>query len=251
MKRKAMSYLLFAIGAVLLILGAVFYTADSISLSDPAFYVICAGLACVVAGAIVLMETFSPRASKIGTRQLVMAGLFAALSYVGFQFFRVDIPIGAEGKTAVHLGNAFVVLSAMFLGGGIGGLSGAVGLTLADLTSGYVTSMPKTFLIKFVIGAIAGTLAQRVFKPDAAQDPRTRLKSSALTAGIALAANVVLDPILGYLYKRFLFGIPQDAAATLAKIGSLATLVNAVISFFVVMAVYNALYPALKKNHLL
>ena len=84
--------------------------------------------------------------------QLTQCALIAALAYVGFQFLRIDIPVGTE-RTAIHLGNTFVVLGALLLGGW-GGFAGALGLTMADLTSGYLTSAPKTFLLKLVIGLI-------------------------------------------------------------------------------------------------
>ena len=48
------------------------------------------------------------------TKKLAQAALLAALAYVGFQFFRIDIPVGTE-RTAFHFGNAFVVLAALLL----------------------------------------------------------------------------------------------------------------------------------------
>ena len=48
-------------------------------------------------------------------KKLALAALFAALSYIGFQVFRFDIPVGTE-KTAFHLGNTFVALGALFIG---------------------------------------------------------------------------------------------------------------------------------------
>ena len=80
------------------------------------------------------------------TIQLAQTALMAALCYIGFQFLRIDIPIGGD-KTAIHLGNAFCVLGALLLGGLKGGLAGAVGMTIADLTSGYADSAPRTFFI--------------------------------------------------------------------------------------------------------
>ena len=53
-------------------------------------------------------------------RRIAFAALFAALSYIGFQYFRFDLTVGSE-KTAFHLGNTFVVLAALFLGGMTGG----------------------------------------------------------------------------------------------------------------------------------
>ena len=77
--------------------------------------------------------------------KLTQCALIAALAYVGFQFLRIDIPVGTE-RTAIHLGNTFVVIGALLLGSW-GGFAGARGLTMADLTSGYITSAPKTFLL--------------------------------------------------------------------------------------------------------
>ena len=96
-----------------------------------------------------------PEIRKTDVRTLAQASVFAALCYIGFALFKIDIPVGAE-KTAFHLGNVFCVLAALFLGGLWGGMAGAVGMTIADLTSGYVTSAPKTFLLKLGIGLIVG-----------------------------------------------------------------------------------------------
>ena len=95
------------------------------------------------------------------TIQLAQTALMAALCYIGFQFLRIDIPIGGD-KTAIHLGNAFCVLGALLLGGLKGGLAGAVGMTIADLTSGYADSAPRTFFMKLMIGLIVGLVAHHV-----------------------------------------------------------------------------------------
>ena len=95
-------------------------------------------------------------------RKMVMAALFAALCYIGFTYFKIDIPVGTE-KTAFHLGNVFCVLAALLIGGFWGGMAGAVGMTIADLTTAYVTSAPKTFVLKLCIGLIVGLVAHKVF----------------------------------------------------------------------------------------
>lgn len=96
--------------------------------------------------------------------RLAQAGLLAALCYIGFAFLKFDIPVpGSLEKTAVHFGNVFCVLAALLLGGYWGGLAGAVGMTIADLTTAYVTSAPKTFLLKLCIGLIVGLVAHKIF----------------------------------------------------------------------------------------
>ena len=183
-------------------------------------------------------------------RKLAQSALFAALAYIGFQFFRIDIPVGGD-KTAFHLGNTFVVLGALFLGNPWGGLAGAAGLTIADLTSGYATSAPKTFFLKLMIGLIAGLVAPKVFHLDQETDGKKRLWITLLSSVCALGFNVVADPLVGYFYKQYILGQPQDIAKALAKISAVTTFVNAVASTVCAVVFYNALYPALKRSHLL
>ena len=185
------------------------------------------------------------------TLTLAMAALFAALCYIGFSYFRIDIPVGTE-KTAFHMGNVFCVLAALFIGGFWGGMSGAVGMTIADLTTGYVTSAPKTFLLKLCIGLVAGLLAHKVFHISRDEERKVPLSvATVLSCTAGMAFNVVADPIVGYFYKTYILGVPQEAAAIWAKMGAVTTLVNAVVAVIVASIFYLALRPALKHAKLL
>ena len=180
------------------------------------------------------------------TLMLTQCALIAALAYIGFQFLRIDIPVGTE-RTAIHLGNTFVVLGALLLGGW-GGFAGALGLTMADLTSGYLTSAPKTFLLKLVIGLIATLVSRKLFHIEKEPGVTAQAKIALLSSAAALGVNVFLDPLFGYFYKAYIFGIPQDLSAALAKIGSATTLVNAVASTLLVFVLWPSLYTALAKT---
>lgn len=180
-------------------------------------------------------------------KKLALAALFAALSYIGFQVFRFDIPVGTE-KTAFHLGNTFVALGALFIGGAMGGAAGAVGLTIADLTSGYATSAPKTFILKLFIGLIVGFIAHRGFKINEISEKRKLLFATVLSATGGLLFNIVADPLVGYLYKQYVLGMPQEISAAFAKIAALTTSVNAVTSVVFATLLYLALRPILKKE---
>ena len=63
--------------------------------------------------------------------------------------------------------------------------------------------------------------------------------------------NIVADPVVGYFYKTYLLGVPQDLAKTLAKIGAITTSVNAVIAVIVASIIYLALRPAMKRLNML
>ena len=178
--------------------------------------------------------------------KLTQCALIAALAYVGFQFLRIDIPVGTE-RTAIHLGNTFVVIGALLLGSW-GGFAGAMGLTMADLTSGYITSAPKTFLLKLVIGLITTLVARKLFHIEKEPGIKAQTKIALCASAASLGCNVVLDPLFGYFYKAYIFGIPQDLSAALAKIGSATTLVNAVASTIMVFLLWPALYTALARS---
>lgn len=185
------------------------------------------------------------------TRKLVFAALMAALCYIGFAFFRIDIPVGSE-KTAFHLGNVFCVLAALLIGGFWGGMSGAVGMTIADLTSGYVTSAPKTFLLKLCIGLVAGFVAHKIFHISKEDSRKVALPvATAVSCFAGMAFNVVADPVVGYFYKTYVLGVPQEVAAIWAKMGAVTTLVNAIVAVVAATIFYLALRPALKAAKLM
>lgn len=187
-------------------------------------------------------------AAKVDIRKLAQAGLLAALCYIGFAFIKVDMPVpGSLEKTAFHFGNVFCVLAALLLGGYWGGLAGAVGMTIADLTTAYVTSAPKTFLLKLCIGLIVGLVAHKIFHLSKEHPKKYITGVTILASACGMAFNVVADPLVGYFYKMYLLGVPQDISKALAKISTMTTGVNAVTAVVCASIIYLALRPALKK----
>lgn len=182
---------------------------------------------------------------------MTTAALFAALCYIGFTYFKIDIPVGTE-KTAFHLGNVFCVLAALCIGGFWGGMSGAIGMTIADLTTAYVTSAPKTFVLKLCIGLITGLIAHKVFHISRDGERKVPLSvATVLSCAAGMAFNIVADPVVGYFYKMYILGVPQDVANIWAKMGAVTTAVNALIAVIAASVFYLALRPALKRGNLL
>ena len=125
-------------------------------------------------------------------------------------------------------------------------------MTIADLMAPvYITVAPKTFVLKLCIGLITGLVAHKVAKINESNDKKYVFKWSVLASVAGLAFNVVADPLVGYFYKRFLLGQPQEMANALAKLSSVATFVNAVVSVILVAFLYNAVRPALIKMQIL
>ena len=184
--------------------------------------------------------------------KLAETALLAALCYVSFTFLQIKIPVPGGDATSLHIGNTFCVLGALLLGGWYGGLAGSIGMTIADLMDPvYITIAPKTFVLKLCIGLITGLVAHRIAKINESTDKKYVFKWSLIASVAGLAFNVVADPIVGYFYKQYILGQPQQLADARAKMSAVATFVNAVVSVILVCIIYNALRPALIKANLL
>lgn len=184
--------------------------------------------------------------------KIAQTALFAALCYVIFTYLQIKIPMPGGDATSIHLGNAFCVLAALLLGGWYGGLAGAIGMGIADVMDPiYITGAPKTFVLKLCIGLITGLVAHKIAKINESTDKKYIFKWSLLASVAGLAFNVIADPIVGYFYKQYILGQPQQMAEVLAKWSAAATFVNAILSTIVVVIIYNALRPALAKSGML
>lgn len=222
---------------------------EKLSLERPYSYsliLVFLGILVSITGIIVLVKGTVPN-PKADLVKLAQAGLLAALCYIGFAFFKIDMP----GHVAFHFGNVFCVLAALLLGSFWGGLAGAVGMTIADLTTAYVTSAPKTFLLKLCIGVIVGLVAHQVFKLADVTNKKKIVGVTVLASACGMAFNMVADPLVGYFYKTYLLGIPQDLAKAMTQMATVVTSVNAVLAVIFASIFYLALRPAIKKAGLL
>lgn len=184
--------------------------------------------------------------------KLAETALIAALCYVAFTFLQIKIPMPGGDATSLHIGNAVCVLGALLLGGWRGGLAGAIGMAIADIMDPvYITVAPKTFVLKFCIGLIVGLVAHKIAKINQSNDKKYVFTWSLIATVAGLGFNVVADPLVGYFYKQWILGQPQEMASVLAKWSTATTFVNAVVSTILVAVVYNALRPVLIKTGIL
>ena len=155
---------------------------------------------------------------KKRTRTMAFIAIFAAINYIVFSYLKIDIPLAAGSSVAIHVANAIVVVSAFLLG----------------------PAAPKTFFLKFCIGYLSGKVGQKLGLAQAA-DSRQAAQIAAISAAAGLGFNVVFDPIIGYLFKRFILGINAEAAAIILTWTGGVTAFNAVICVFVSVFLYMAL----------
>ena len=183
--------------------------------------------------------------SSLRLKKLAFAAIFAALTYVVFTYLSIPIPTPG-GKVSVHLGNAFVVLGALLLGPLYGGLGGAIGLTIGDLIDPvYIVEAPVTFVVKLLIGVIAGLIAHRLGHISTQQNQKKLTQWVMIASAAGLLFNTFADPGLRYLYKLFILGRP--AAEVTFAINFAVTAINAAVSLVITVLLYLALRVPLKK----
>ena len=183
--------------------------------------------------------------------KLVITGLMAALCYVAFTYVKIPIPVPGGDTVALHVGNAFCVLAALLLGGVYGGIAGSLGMTIADLLDPtYITSAPKTFILKLCIGLISGFVAHHIAHITESHSKRYIFRWTLISSICGLGFNVIMDPIVGYFYKNYILGVESSAAKIISTWSAGVTAINAVVGTVVVVAVYMVLRPALQKSGL-
>ncbi|NMC60579.1 MAG: ECF transporter S component [Candidatus Methanofastidiosa archaeon] len=88
-------------------------------------------------------------------KNIALVAFFSALAFAGTRL--VQIPILQTGGY-LNFGEAIIYISAIFFGPTVGGLVGAIGPALADITSPYAAFAPFTFIIKGTEGFIVGKI---------------------------------------------------------------------------------------------
>lgn len=148
---------------------------------------------------------------KITTRKIVYTSLFAAITFVAT--FIIKVPTPTNGY--VNIGDAAVILGALALGPLYGAISAGIGSCLSDITGGYASYAPATFIIKFIMGAVCGAVLTK-----------NRKTVGLVTA--AVFAEIIM--ILGYfLYEGFVLGLGLGAAVGIPS-NCVQGLISAVIA---------------------
>lgn len=97
---------------------------------------------------------------KYSIHELVLTSLFIALVYVFTWVVKITLPFAPNGGL-VHLGNVPFFIACIFFGKRVGMISGAVGMGLFDVTSGWVPWAPITFVTCLVMGYTLAAFSER------------------------------------------------------------------------------------------
>ena len=93
------------------------------------------------------------------TREMIIISLAIALVYIATAFINVRLPLMAQGGL-IHLGNVPLFIFAIVFGPKVGAVSGAIGMGLFDLLSGWVLWAPFTVVIVGTMGYVVGALTK-------------------------------------------------------------------------------------------
>ena len=185
---------------------------------------------------------------KEKVKKLTMAGMFAAMAFVCFVYLRIEIPMGMGLTGKVYIGHAFIILSAILLGSKYGALTGAVGLSLADILAGYVLSAPPTFVAKLILGAATALFARQIIGIMRIGTVEGQVRAVVLAGIGGCLVNVVTEPLIRYSFKYFVLGYDQHIAYVSSVNCAVSMLVSAVPSVAVAALLYRVVKPVFREK---
>jgi uncharacterized membrane protein len=94
----------------------------------------------------------------IKTKSIIMSALLSAIVFIATYAVQIPLPGIATGGL-IHLGNVALFTIAIIFGKRYGAISGAFGMALFDLLSPWVIWAPGTFVIRGIMGYMAGWIA--------------------------------------------------------------------------------------------
>lgn len=98
------------------------------------------------------------QSAGVSASRLVLTSLTACLIMLGTLLFRIPVPM-TQGY--VHLGDAMIYIGVLLLGRKQGSFAAALGSALGDILGGFAFWAPWSFIIKYAMAFVAGSLIKR------------------------------------------------------------------------------------------
>lgn len=131
---------------------------------------------------------------KFNVTQIVYIGLLTALTIIG-TFINFILPLGSQG-TLVHLGTAVSIIAILVFGKRVGTISSTLGMTIFDITGGWLIWAPGTFIARLGFGYIFS-----VFALD-----KQNIEKSFLMQVIGLTLGGLFMIFIYYIWEVLLYG---------------------------------------------
>ncbi len=124
---------------------------------------------------------------SLSVRDLVLDACLIAIVFISTYLIQFRLPFASQGGL-VHAGNIALFTIAILFGSRRGALSGAVGMALFDLMSGWILWAPFTFVVRGVMGFIIGKFA--------VSEEVSMLKFISINIAVIIASGIWM--IVGY-----------------------------------------------------
>ena len=172
---------------------------------------------------------------KDRVKTLVLTAIFAAITFLGIQAFRIPMP-AAVGTPFVHFGHIFVVLGVLLQGGKRGAVSGTAGLIIFDLLNGFIQDMPQVFIETIIKCLIIGAVFT-AFRKAAHGNHKKEYTGAVICALLYAVMNIAIEFVMGTIKLMILgSGFSPAIAGSAASIP--ATVINAVFMAAAVAVLY-------------
>ena len=195
----------------------------------------------------VSLELNAPSSLKkyFTTHNIVLTGVLAAAIFVLTKFISIPIP-SPLGKTALSVGNAMCILSALLFGPITGGLAAGIGNALVDLSDpAWAPEFWITFINKFLMAFVAGLIMHRV----KLGGDNLRVWFAGLLGSLTYCLLYVTKNVIsGVFVKSFTWDVAVMETLTV-KLP--VTLANAIIAMVCAALLYMALRQPLRKAHVI
>ena len=120
----------------------------------------------------------------------------------------------------------------------MGGVAGAIGMGIGDLLDpAYVIVAPKTIIIKFIIGYIAGYFAHNVFNIKN-KNGKDLTKYVVISIAISMLCNIILEPLFSYFYYNIILSNSDKALSYLTIVKWITTSVNSLLTVIIATPLY-------------
>ena len=178
-------------------------------------------------------------------RNIALIGILAAMIFALTKFVSIPIP-SPLGKTALSVGNAMCILSALLFGPVTGGLAAGVGNALVDLLDPvWASEFWITFINKFLMTFVAGLVMHKV----KLGSENVRIWFAGLLGALTYSLlYITKNIILGVIKQGFTLEVAIVETLTLKLPVSLA---NGVIAVICAGLLYIILKQPLRKAHVL
>lgn len=158
------------------------------------------------------------------TKNLTLSAIFASLICVSTFFIQIPIP-ATHGY--IHLGDALVILCAVFLNPTSAFLAAGIGSSLSDLIGGYFIYIPATFFIKGLIAYVASQFFKK-YKSQQNISLFPIIFCGVIDLVFVILGYAIFESIL-YGWKAALLAVPANTIQGLSGL-ILATLFYRVLS---------------------